>query len=488
MTTTIRLRVPDSDSGTPLQSVDGEAPFFFRAGLAIDADGSPHAYHPENRGLDHLANAGRPGSWWGLVTHDGTRAGRPIIQGADDPAPGYYVSTTALVDRTLKLANPRRYVDAETVPYFVLPPEVREHLHLDVRLGDFAFVIHPWRRRAAGAILADVGPAGKIGEGSMALAAALGLPSNPRRGGTNLPNVIYVVFPGSGDRAPAAPAKIAAESRRLFDAWKGSTRLAAQFPDDDFTFLTPAAPRASVLESNRALPSIRTFVNHCLSQAGERYVYGAEVRLDEDDPDGPWDCSELTEWAAHRSGGYLPDGSLNQLRLCQQHRTVIAVEAGKAKFGALLFRQAGDEGRHVAVSLGNGKTIEARGRNFGVGEFTATDRGWTHAALVPGFDYEVASPVPEPLDANGTPTFAASIALTSPWTRGPHVELAQQQLRRRGWRIPTDGWYDPRSEAVIRRFQMEKAQWLARQGAREPLVTGVIDPITWRALWEAAIT
>jgi hypothetical protein len=40
---------------------DDELGFFYKAGLNIDADGSPHAYHPDGTsGLDHLGNAGRP--------------------------------------------------------------------------------------------------------------------------------------------------------------------------------------------------------------------------------------------------------------------------------------------------------------------------------------------------------------------------------------------------------------------------------------------
>ena len=51
-----------------LRPIAGEPNVVFRAGLSIDADGAPNAYHRDGRGLDHLANAGRPGSWWGLVT------------------------------------------------------------------------------------------------------------------------------------------------------------------------------------------------------------------------------------------------------------------------------------------------------------------------------------------------------------------------------------------------------------------------------------
>jgi hypothetical protein len=35
---------------------------------AVDADGAPNAYHPNDKGLDYLANAGYPNtSWWKSV-------------------------------------------------------------------------------------------------------------------------------------------------------------------------------------------------------------------------------------------------------------------------------------------------------------------------------------------------------------------------------------------------------------------------------------
>ncbi|RAV77347.1 hypothetical protein DBT52_09270 [Aerococcus mictus] len=42
---------------------------------------------------------------------------------------------------------------------------------------------------------------------------------------------------------------------------------------------------------------------------------------------------------------------------------------------------------HIAVSLGDGKTIEARNPEMGVGSWDAAGRGWTKAGLVPGVDY-----------------------------------------------------------------------------------------------------
>ena len=40
------------------------------------------------------------------------------------------------------------------------------------------------------------------------------------------------------------------------------------------------------------------------------------------------------------------------------------------------------------ISQGNGKTFEARSRRYGVGAFDARDRGWTHAGLIPGLEYD----------------------------------------------------------------------------------------------------
>src|SRR5271166_5427692 len=77
--------------------------------LYIDADGSPHAYAPEGSGLvtlHYLANAGSPGDWYGIATNS---HGIPYIQGHADPAPGYYVSTTALEDPNYTASDPNRY-------------------------------------------------------------------------------------------------------------------------------------------------------------------------------------------------------------------------------------------------------------------------------------------------------------------------------------------------------------------------------------------
>lgn len=140
-----------------------------------------------------------------------------------------------------------------------------------------------------------------------------------------------------------------------------------------------------------------------MTQAGDRYTFGAEAAPSDSDP-AAFDCSELIEWAAARLDvdPRMPDGSWYQARHCQRHGTLTAVAVALRTPGALLFRfsstpfEGGRPGTaHVAVSRGDGSTIEARSTRHGVGSFPATGRGWTHAALVPGLDYtEAGGPRP----------------------------------------------------------------------------------------------
>jgi len=195
----------------------------FSAGMMIDADGALRAYHPDDApGLDRLEHAGAPGNWWGVVTSDGTPDGAAIVQGEDDIAPGFYVSQTSLADQEKEIDDPQRYVDALVVPYVALQEVfVRE---LGCELGDFAWVTHEavgGALHVSAAIFADVAaPHLPVGEGSIALAERLGIPSSPRNGGTYRDSVRYVLFCGSGNGLPRSTAEIDAEGGRLAAAWR----------------------------------------------------------------------------------------------------------------------------------------------------------------------------------------------------------------------------------------------------------------------------
>lgn len=196
-------------------SLGADGSLSFRSGLAIDADGAPNAYGPGGLGLDYLANAGSPGHWWGVAVGPD---GEPYVQGPDDPFPGYYVSTTSLEDPDFAESDPRRYVDSTKIHFLALPPS----LFGDggVRMGDVAAV--EYEGRVVFAIVADQGPAGKLGEGSIALAEALGIDSNAKHGGLDTPGLHVVLFPGTGTGRPMTQAQIDTAARAALEAGAAS--------------------------------------------------------------------------------------------------------------------------------------------------------------------------------------------------------------------------------------------------------------------------
>jgi hypothetical protein len=177
--------------------------------MRVDSDGSPVAYHPLNLGTTHLCNgldpvidgkrvrdkkrgspcfaavekaiqakwdpAGSPeffiygfvapttGPKWG-----GPSGGKPIpVQGASDPAPGFFISTTARqVPGAAALPESQRYLNADAIPYVVVPTSLVTTGPL--RRGGLAWVWNTAKGHTAPAVMGDVQSA--FGEGSAALA------------------------------------------------------------------------------------------------------------------------------------------------------------------------------------------------------------------------------------------------------------------------------------------------------------------------------
>lgn len=118
------------------------------------------------------------------------------------------------------------------------------------------------------------------------------------------------------------------------------------------------------------------FVAVALSQAGDRYVYGAEASGADANP-AAFDCSELVQWALARVGVSFVDGSSAQIAACR----AISVEQAIRTRGALLWHPG-----HIAISLGDGRTIEAANPSAGVTSYGAAGR-FQRGGLVPGLAY-----------------------------------------------------------------------------------------------------
>ena len=194
----------------------GDDVVFWRAPLASDADGSETAYGPNNRGTDFTANAGHPGDWWAVDTEHG----QPVVED------GYYVSETSLQDPDYPADDRRRYVDAQSVPFVVLP--TAHFKEWGTKLGDVAWVQrldeHHNVLAECAAIFADAGPS--VGEGSCALLRALGGNPDPRHGGISAAVVQVFVFCGSGDGRPLPVEEIDRRARALLPALRSVPGLA----------------------------------------------------------------------------------------------------------------------------------------------------------------------------------------------------------------------------------------------------------------------
>lgn len=150
----------------------------FTTGMNIDADGAPTAYSLIHNALDVVADAGYPNkSWRDVLVEDPKNPSKPFV----DPQ-GYLVSMTTYKNLGFADTDHASWVDASTVPYSVINPIVRQKCK-GVCIGCLVFV--SYNGLTVEAVCADVSGENSIGEGSIALAKMLGIPSSALNGGVS---------------------------------------------------------------------------------------------------------------------------------------------------------------------------------------------------------------------------------------------------------------------------------------------------------------
>lgn len=187
-------------SSSIVEEEDGRVHFL--ADADIDADGAngqnsaPAAYKADDTGTELLANGGMK-IVGGKVVCSHSWARDIVILGDDNQPkvfPGGIIASMTWYRHPRKLpSDPAAYVDAEIVPYIVVPPLIIQKTVGIVR-GCKARVT--FRSRSVDCVVADRGPSNKIGELSIAAARAIGLPSSPRNGGSEKQEVLYELWPG----------------------------------------------------------------------------------------------------------------------------------------------------------------------------------------------------------------------------------------------------------------------------------------------------
>jgi hypothetical protein len=224
---------------TIIYNIAGQNAFFFNAGMNVAAEGAPKAFNQNDAiALDYLSKAGQPGNWWSLVTNDGKPSGTPLIQPSSEPAPGYYISTTALTNSGYSAQSVWCYVNASSVPYIALPPSLASK----ARIGDFAAVINKKTGAVSYAIFADVSGEGSVGRASINAASKTGINNSPKTGGTTASDLIYIVFPNTGNGYGRSLKDIKQNGRQLLREFGGGRFLLNLF---NVTSTTPPPSTAT---------------------------------------------------------------------------------------------------------------------------------------------------------------------------------------------------------------------------------------------------
>ena len=91
--------------------------------------------------------------------------------------------------------NNGKYLNADKVPYIVVPPFIIGAI-LGVVMGSEAEAANEKNGNVSDAIVGEVGPDDKLGEGSIELARRLAINPHPNHGGTKERIVRYTIFVG----------------------------------------------------------------------------------------------------------------------------------------------------------------------------------------------------------------------------------------------------------------------------------------------------
>jgi hypothetical protein len=159
---------------------------------------------------------------------------------------GFLVSATALhKPRITDVCDIDNYVDALLTPALVLPKNptkstLPEFARRNAKVGDLAVAMAPGASEPVFAVVGDVGPAGELGEGSIALNGKLlrktADPLNyrevtgkgPFKGRAwTVPKAIVVVFPGTRNETDPmmTPDRIEEAGKKRFASWGGVERM-----------------------------------------------------------------------------------------------------------------------------------------------------------------------------------------------------------------------------------------------------------------------
>ncbi|PLR33067.1 hypothetical protein CYR55_17840 [Chimaeribacter californicus] len=218
------------------------------------------------------------------------------------------------------------------------------------------------------------------------------------------------------------------------------------------------------------------------SRLGENYIH---VVVPKNNPNwhNAWDCAEFTSWLAYQMTETLygcvnnhnhpasADAYSGAWERDAKEQVLIpsTLEEAFTTAGVFLVRKPPLSGKmgHVAMSDGQGGTVEAAGKQSGVMHGKVEGRLWHYYAKLPALIYLAGQP--------GTVNSALPLLLqlTNPLTTSPLVGQVQQALKHAGFDPgPVDNTYGPMTIAAVAAFQE----------ANNLVSDGIIGPLTLQKL------
>jgi hypothetical protein len=179
-----------SDAGTSADSGDALAKLLAMTASCDQVSNDLYALNAGDTPTVPICALGDAGTLYWQADMDVDCDGKQTTQCSLQTDPDFQNQTAA----TDSQGNP---LDAANLPYVVVPGKSTrfDFGGAGLKLGDVIAVVY--QNQIEYAVYGDVGPSADIGEASYATVAALGADPNPKTGGVDGADVLYVAFPGA---------------------------------------------------------------------------------------------------------------------------------------------------------------------------------------------------------------------------------------------------------------------------------------------------
>ena len=195
---------------------------------------------------------------------------------------------------------------------------------------------------------------------------------------------------------------------------------------------------------------------------GQQHIFGAFIPKNNGDWKGPWNSAEFVSWCIYQTSEKIygcDDNSLPPdrarastryfMRDAQETGEIISIGEAAATPGALLLRIpiSGRSGM-IAISDGEGGTIESSSSQTGINRGMINGRRWDFGLKLPWISYKSAPPM-----RYTPPDFVYRVR--DPFIYEAIVGEIQTELLHRGFDPgPIDNFYGYMTEAAVRAFQL----------------------------------